>query len=77
MFVVKGHKSLDGEQTDTEMLEMGNYMLAYNALVVTKMTGVFLFELLKNGAIDDNTSPVRNTDIKSLSGVNDDICQKG
>ena len=56
---------------------MGNYMLAYNALVVAEVTGVFLFELLKDGAIDDNTSPVRNTNIKSLSGVNDDICQKG
>ena len=76
MFVVKRHESLNCEETDMEMLKVGDNVLAYNTLVNTHVMGIFLFELLKDGTVENVVGPISNTDLKFLSSIKVNICQK-
>jgi len=77
VFVEETHKVLYGEETNTEMLTVGNDMAAENVLVNISGGRILLFKFLHSSVVYDVTCLIDSIDVERLNGVNDDICQKG
>jgi hypothetical protein len=73
MFVVESHKRLDGEETDAEMLAVGNNVVADDVFINARASKIFLLEFLNNCVVDYVACLRNNFVIRVLSGADDDV----
>lgn len=73
LFVVEGHKSLYGKETDLEVLKARDDVGANNICISRFKIGVFLFNFMHNGIIQNGAGLVDDIGLELLRSAKDII----
>jgi hypothetical protein len=77
VFVEETHKILYGEEANTKVLTVGKDMATKDVLINIGSGRTLLRKFLHSRVVNDVTCLIDSIDVERLTGVNDDICQKG